>query len=104
MRLDEILLKPIISEKSLVKAREQRYVFNVNKNANKKQIAQAAKKIFAVDVLQVLIENLPSENKFKTGKRFKIKKPGSKRATLLVKQGQKIYLFETIKEENKNGN
>ncbi|KKS43912.1 MAG: 50S ribosomal protein L23 [candidate division CPR1 bacterium GW2011_GWA2_42_17] len=100
MRLDEILLKPIISEKSLIKAREQRYVFTVAKNANKKQVADAAKKIFGVDVLQVLIENLPAENKFKGGKRFKIKKPSVKRATLLVKPGQKIDLFETIKEEN----
>jgi len=104
MRLDEILLKPIISEKTLIKARERRYVFAVSKNANKKQIALAAKKIFEVDVLQVLIENLPGENKFRGGKRFKIKKPEQKRATLLVKPGQKIDLFETIKEENQHGN
>lgn len=104
MRLDEILLKPIISEKSLVKAREQRYVFSVNKKANKKQIAAAAKKIFGVDVLQVLVENLSGENKFKGGKRFKIKKPKVKRATLLVKPDQKIDLFETIKEEKSQKN
>lgn len=104
MRLDEILLKPIISEKSLAKAREQRYVFSVNKNANKKQVAAAAKKIFGVEVLQVLIKNIAGENKLKGGKRFRVRKPAVKYATLLVKPDQKIDLFETIKEEKQHGN
>lgn len=100
MRLDEILLEPVISEKSLAKALQHQYVFKVNKHASKRQIAKAAKKIFGVDVLKTLVVSRAGENKVKGGKRLKVKKSKTKRATILVKPDQRIDLFETVKEES----
>ncbi|MDR2524605.1 MAG: 50S ribosomal protein L23 [Oscillospiraceae bacterium] len=49
----DIILRPIISEKSMLGAPEKRYVFRVAKDANKAEIAWAVKELFKVEVAKV---------------------------------------------------
>lgn len=53
MRPEEIIIKPIITEKSNDGIQEGKYTFKVNKNATKVDIAKAVEKLFEVKVLKV---------------------------------------------------
>ena len=50
MRLESIVLKPIISEKSLALSKKGRYTFRVGKNLGKEEVKKAVEKVFNVKV------------------------------------------------------
>ena len=50
---EEIIVRPIVTEKSSSSVAEGKYTFEVSKKATKVQIAQAVEKIFNVKVLNV---------------------------------------------------
>ena len=53
MRPEDIIVKPIITEKSSSDIQEGKYTFKVNKKATKIDIAKAVEKLFEVKVLKV---------------------------------------------------
>jgi len=53
MRAEEIVIAPIVTEKSSTGIQDGRYTFEVNKKATKVEIAKAVEKIFGVKVLKV---------------------------------------------------
>ena len=53
MRPEDIIKKPIITEKSSSDIQEGKYTFEVNKKATKVDIAKAVEKLFEVKVLKV---------------------------------------------------
>ena len=53
MRPEDIIIAPIITEKSSENIQNGRYTFEVNKKATKIQIANAVEKLFEVKVLKV---------------------------------------------------
>ena len=53
MLAEDIILKPIITEKSNDAMQEGKYTFKVAKNATKPEIAKAVEKLFNVKVLKV---------------------------------------------------
>ena len=53
MRPEEIIIAPIVTEKSSMNMQEGKYTFEVNKKATKIQIANAVEKLFEVKVLKV---------------------------------------------------
>jgi len=90
-----VIKRPVLTEKSLQEATEGKYTFEVDLAANKKEIAQAVKKAFSVDVLAV-------STRIVKGRRVRIRgtklmRAGSKfkKATVKVAAGQKIPAFET---------
>ena len=58
MQPEDIILRPIITEKSSSDIQEGKYTFEVAKNANKIQIATAVEKLFEVKVLNVNTMNV----------------------------------------------
>ena len=50
---EEIIIAPVVTEKSNDIMRDGKYTFKVNKNATKVQIANAVEKLFEVKVLKV---------------------------------------------------
>lgn len=93
-----MILKPVITEKTLELAASKRYTFLVAKEANKYQIAQAAAQLFGVDVLAVTTTNSAGKQR-RFGRMRQIKRlPDRKKAVVTVKSDQKIDLFE-IKEQ-----
>lgn len=92
MKLNEILLKPIITEKVLQEVKNSIYAFYVNMAANKYQIKEAAEKLFSVEVASVKTHIKKGKIR-RAGKRMKSKKlPDCKIAYLKVKKG-KILIF-----------
>ena len=53
MIAEEIIIKPIITERSSEDMQEGKYTFKVNKKATKVEIAKAVEKLFEVKVLKV---------------------------------------------------
>ena len=53
MRAEEVIIKPIITERSSEGLQEGKYTFKVNKKATKIEIAKAVEKLFEVKVLKV---------------------------------------------------
>jgi len=90
----DILLKPVISEKSYRLADEGKYTFLVAPEANKTQIRQAVEAVFTVRVTGVNTANRPGKRRrtrFGWGKR-----PDTKRAIVTLAEGHKIDLFGPI--------
>ena len=63
MRPEDIIIKPIITEKSNDGLQEGKYTFKVNKKATKVEIAKAVEKIFEVKVLKVNTMNVNGKKK-----------------------------------------
>ena len=58
MHLYEVLRRPLITEKSTVLQAENKYAFEVAREANKALVKEAVEKAFKVDVLKVNIINM----------------------------------------------
>ena len=93
------LVKPIITEKSMVDASRGVYTFNVALMANKNQIREAVEGLFAVKVVKVKT-SVTHTAVAKTGRRrITNARPSKKIARVTLKKGQTIALFD-LKEEN----
>jgi large subunit ribosomal protein L23 len=88
----EILIRPVVSEKSYHQIAENRYTFQVHKNAHKTQVRQAVEELFEVTVVAVNIVKMPAKPK----RRGLIKgtRPGWKKAIVELKAGDRIEIFE----------
>jgi large subunit ribosomal protein L23 len=74
----DVILKPIITEKSMNSMSEKKYTFSVNPDATKNQIKEAVEKMFVgTKVLSVNTMNLDGKNRRRgntTGKTSQVKK------------------------------
>jgi large subunit ribosomal protein L23 len=90
----DILLKPVISEKSYRLADDGKYTFIVAPDANKTQIRQAVEAVFTVKVTGVNTSNRPGKRRrtrYGWGKR-----PDTKRAIVSLAEGDRIDLFGPV--------
>jgi large subunit ribosomal protein L23 len=88
----QILIRPVVSEKSYNQITENRYTFRVHPDAHKTQVRQAVEELFEVKVVAVNMIKMPAKPK----RRGMIKgtKPGWKKAIVELKAGDKIEIFE----------
>ncbi|NEE00254.1 50S ribosomal protein L23 [Phytoactinopolyspora halotolerans] len=87
----DILLRPVVSEKSYGLLDENKYTFIVDPRANKTEIKIAVEKVFNVKVIGVNTANRLGKRRrtrFGVGKR-----PDTKRAIVTVADGQRIDIF-----------
>ena len=63
MNAREILIRPVVSEKSYVLASANKYTFRVHPDANKTQVRQAVEDVFGVRVEDVRTVNVRSKPK-----------------------------------------
>ncbi len=88
----DIIIKPVVTEKSMDLLADNKYTFIVDKKANKTEIKGAIEHIFKVKVDKVYTMNV--KGKPKRMGRFEGKRPDRKKAIVALKPGQKIRLFE----------
>jgi large subunit ribosomal protein L23 len=90
----DIILAPIVSEKSYGLIEQGVYTFKVHPGASKPEISDAVKAIWGVDVIQV--NTLNRKGKVTRGRRSNRtgSKPDSKRALVKLAPGNEIPLFE----------
>ena len=85
---------PIITEKATILSEQNKTVFKVHENANKKTIKKNIEKLFKVSVVKVNIINQKTKIKLKQGR--KSYKTGYKKAIVTLKKGQSIDLTTGI--------
>jgi large subunit ribosomal protein L23 len=90
----EVLIKPVISEKSMGLMEENKYTFYVDRKANKIEVKNAVEKLFKVTVLQV--NTITVKGKMKRQGRTQGMTPERKKAIVTLKQGDKIEIFEGL--------
>lgn len=89
-----VIISPLITEKSMADAANGKFSFRVLKSANKNEIKKAVEKRFSVNVTHVST-NILKGKKVRVGVRRAEKDISDvKKAVVTVKKGQKIGLFE----------
>ena len=107
MKPEEIIIAPVVTEKSNDQLQEGKYTFEVNKKATKVEIAKAVEKLFEVKVLKVNTMNVNGKKKrvgYHVGKTSDWKKaivtidtnPGE--ATYLAKGGKETKATKKFKD------
>ncbi len=94
-----IIIRPIISEKSMGLTQTGFYTFQVAKDAKKDQIAKVVADKFKVKVVSVNIVNIHGKTKTQRTKKGYFTTPGTKKAIVRVGKGDKIALFEQVTSE-----
>jgi len=94
MSLDphQVLIAPVVSEKSYSLITENKYSFRVHEKAHKTQIRQAVEELFDVKVVGVNVAKV--QPKPKRRGMHKGTKPGWKKAIVQLREGDKIDIFE----------
>ena len=90
-----ILVRPIITEKSDKQMAKSVYTFVVNKTANKLEVAKAVEAMFNVSVASVNTAVIPGKFKTRSTRSGMVKgiKPGYKKAFVLLQEGETIDIF-----------
>ncbi|MDT0443560.1 MULTISPECIES: 50S ribosomal protein L23 [unclassified Streptomyces] len=87
----DILIKPVVSEKSYALLDENKYTFIVDPRANKTQIKQAVQAVFSVKVTSVHTINRQGKRK-RTRTGFG-RRASTKRAIVTLAEGESIDIF-----------
>ncbi len=91
--IHDVLIRPLITEKSTTLMERGQYGFEVHREANKIQIREAVEKTFGVRVKAVNTMNMP--RKLKRRGRIMGSVPGWKKAIVTLQPGEAIDIFET---------
>ena len=91
----DVIIRPVVSEKSYAGIEENRYTFLVDPRTNKTEIKEAIQQIWNVQVTSV--RTLNRKGKVKRRRFTKGKRPDEKRAIVTLAEGDRIEIFETGK-------
>lgn len=89
-----IIIRPIITEKSVVDGKNGKYTFQVRNDATKHMIAKAVVDAFKVSVISVATSLVKGKTKRFGKLRKQVKLSNWKKALVKVSPGQKIGIFE----------
>jgi len=89
---NEVLLAPVVSEKSYSLITDRKYTFKVHKDAHKTQVRQAVEELFEVKVQAVNIVKVQAKPK-RRGRSVGMR-PGWKKAIVQLREGHTIEIFE----------
>ncbi len=92
MHASQIVLAPVVSEKSYTGTADSVYTFRVHPDAHRTQVRQAVEELFDVKVARVNIVTV--KPKPKRGGLSRGVRPGWKKAVVRLHPGQTIQFFE----------
>jgi large subunit ribosomal protein L23 len=88
----DVIIRPMVSEKSYAGLEQNRYTFLVARDANKTEIKEAVQKIWGVRVVEV--NTLNRKGKSKRFRYTRGKRPDQKQAMVTLAEGDTIEIFE----------
>jgi len=97
MDASQIIIRPVVSEKSYVLATADKYTFRVHADAHKTQIKQAVEELFDVKVLEVRtvsVKSKPKRRGYTSGRTRAWKK-----AIVQVRAGDTIPIFQGLEAD-----
>ncbi len=93
----QVIIRPVVSEKSYALALASKYTFRIHPDANKTQVRQAVEQLFDVRVVEVRTSSVPSKPKrrgYTSGRTRAWKK-----AVVEVAEGQTIPIFQGLEAD-----
>lgn len=90
----QIIIRPVVSEKSYVLAAAGKYTFRVHPDAHKTQIRQAIESLFDVGVVEVRTMSVKSKPKRRGA--IKGRTRSWKKAIVQVREGDNIPIFQGL--------
>ncbi len=90
----QVLIRPVVSEKSYVLSAANRYTFRVHPNAHKTQIRQAVQELFDVHVVDVRTLNIKSKPKRRGAISGRTRT--WKKAIVQIQPGESIPIFQGL--------
>lgn len=94
-----VLIRPIITEKSMDEAGRGRFSFAVMKYATKPEIKKAVEEQFKVNAISVQTLIMKGKSRRAGKRRMKVHMSSYKKAIVKLAQGQRIDLFEVPEKE-----
>ena len=94
MNVYQILLRPVVTEKTMDQREESKYTFEVAKKSNKRQVKEAVEHIFDVEVVDV--KTMIVKGKTRRWGRTYYRTPDWKKATVTLAAGDSIEFFEGV--------
>jgi large subunit ribosomal protein L23 len=94
MHIYEVVKRPLITEKATVMKEQNRYAFEVAKEANKRQVREAVEAAFKVNVVKVNVMSMPGKMR-RIGRRYVMTRSW-KKAVVTLEPDQKIEFFEGV--------
>ena len=94
MHLADVLRRPLVTEKNTILQAQNKYAFEVAKEANKPQIKQAVEKAFKVKVTSVNVIKVAGKTR-RVGRQL-VSTPSWKKAIVTLRPGDKIEIFEGV--------
>jgi large subunit ribosomal protein L23 len=88
----DVIIRPVVSEKSYAALETNRYTFLVHPDANKTEIKEAIQKIWNVQVVGV--NTMKRKGKVKRSRYVTGRRADQKRAVVTLAQGDSIEIFE----------
>jgi len=96
-----VIIKPVVSEKSMQGVHPGKFTFMVAQSATKTDIKRAINEAFNVNVVSVSTSKIKGKRKRIGTKRIEENVTATKKATVMLKKGEKISLFESGTDEEK---
>ncbi len=90
----ELIVRPLVTEKSATLASENQYVFVVEKRANRIQIRKAIQAMYGITPVSVNIQNVRGK-KVRFGRRFG-KRKDWKKAIVTLPEGKTINVYDGV--------
>ena len=90
----QVIIRPVVSEKSYVLSAANRYTFRVHDEAHKTQIRQAIEQLFDVKVVAVRTSSVKSKPKRRGQTAGRTRK--WKKAIVQVREGDSIPIFRGL--------
>lgn len=94
MNTHEVLLHPVLSEKTMTAENDRQYVFSVHPMANKHQVRDAVQSIYGVTVAKVRVMVMPAKTR-RRGNRVFTRKGKWKKAIVFLAEGNSINLYNS---------
>ncbi len=91
----DVILRPVVSEKSYALLDENAYTFQVHRDANKIEVRQAVEALFGVRVVKVNTLNRKGKRTRNRRTGTMGRRPDTKRAVVTLVEGDRIDLFES---------
>jgi large subunit ribosomal protein L23 len=91
----DVIIRPVVSEKSYAGIERNAYTFLVDRRANKTEIKEAVQKIW--DVRVVSVNTINRKGKVRRRRLVKGKTSDEKRAVVTLADGDQIEIFEAGK-------
>lgn len=92
--MQNVIVRPLVTEKSMADVTKGKYTFVVDRSATKDVIKQAIKAMFNVTAIGVATSIVKGKSRRVGMRRQEVKSASWKKATVILKKGEKIALFE----------